>query len=124
MINLWGLRPPKLFEEVFMFEIGQQVICINDSTNVSEYMQPSITTQGGLDGLTKGCIYTIRDIYHNLYVTNYELLRLEGIYREQLGGSKHEADPGYLSIRFRPVRKTDISIFTEILTNIGTKEDA
>jgi hypothetical protein len=100
-----------------MFHVGQKVVCLDDSSE-------------SLDGtkfIEKDAIYTIR------WVGIFDLggiivptlcLRLAGINRGEgvwdIRHSNREAayDMPYRATRFRPVieRKTDISIFTEMLT--------
>lgn len=89
------------------FHVGQKVVCIDDSI--------------GLDGsaapIEEGRIYTIRG------VTKGHSVRGEGI-----GLLFEEIPPlpafpkGYIHSRFRPVveRKTDISIFTDMLNKTRT----
>lgn len=82
-----------------MFKVGQRVVCVNSSIRGPQFYH---TTP-----LTEGRVYIVsRDTFLN-YLGN-EAIELVGMDNRPLG---------YRSIRFRPVvdRKTDISIFTEIL---------
>lgn len=82
------------------FHVGQKVVCVDDKP-----------FNGGLDGLIAGNIYTIRGFGEcmsgPLGIRLVELLR-----------PKPANDMPYLARRFRPIieRKTDISIFTAMLT--------
>jgi hypothetical protein len=94
------------------FHIGQKVVCID--------ADPTFINQHGnldMDGLTKGCVYTIRAIGEAPFWGGTSIW-LEEIHRSieplwmQLGEMPYDVR------RFRPVveKKTDISIFTAMLT--------
>ena len=98
-----------------MFRVGQKVVCVNDASIghgsffVNAYGK-LMRSDGNMGGLTRGNIYTVRRITATEYQT---LLALEEIDRPCAG-----PDPGFRADRFRPLieRKTDISIFTKMLT--------
>ena len=89
-----------------MFNIGQKVVCVIGG----ETSAPNIPTDQPWywrgDPPVKGRIYTITGFEHNDY-WNHDVVRLAEIGNDQ----------GYWVGRFRPIveKKTDISIFTEIL---------
>ena len=94
-----------------MFHIGQLVVCVEDC--------PIDTGDQSFTKLEKGRVYTIRD-----YVTDYvfsagshDAIKLEEVVRNRW-------DDPYGALRFRPVRKTDISIFTDMLNPAPVTEDA
>ena len=98
--------------EIAMFHVGQKVVCVDDRS--SAYRKPGFDYQSGLNGLTKGAIYEVRGIYNgdwpawhrgSLYLV--EIIRPFYI--------KTHCEPPYHYARFRPVRTTDISIFTAML---------
>lgn len=82
-----------------MFHVGQQVVCVDDDGTLL---------------LMKGRVYTIVDIFQSLGDT---YLALGGVVTET-GGR------GWYPSRFRPVRKTDISIFTAMLQPVTDKVSA
>ena len=86
------------------FVVGQKVVCINDD-------EKAFGKRVSLDGLTKGEIYTITEIYSNQK-------GLIGLVLQEILRSKRE---GYRFERFAPVKekKTDISTFTEILNRVN-----
>lgn len=98
------------------FRVGQKVVCVDDDVNGRYTPWPF---RGGIDGLKAGRVYTIRDV--GLYC-DVPCLWLCGITRAMAKGWERHGEPGYNVLRFRPVveRKTDISIFTAMLT--GTKK--
>lgn len=104
------------------FRVGQKVVCINDADGESHWLVPTV---GDMDGLTRGCVYTVREIYFDV-VWAKTLVRLEEIRRPPclLDGQPFEC--GFYPERFRPVvdRKTDISIFTAMLTDTKVEEPA
>lgn len=86
-----------------MFEIGQQVVCIGDWSQESALQTP-----------IRGQIYTIRgfcqqamDEYGVAYLWFEELINPISSYRG--------CEPAFLSYLFRPLRKTNIEIFTKLL---------
>lgn len=89
------------------FRVGQKVVCINDDPNA---FYPA--GRGDLDGLMKGCIYTVREIGLIGYA-GHACVRLEELRRPD----KYDNDCPYAAARFRPIveRKTDISIFARML---------
>jgi hypothetical protein len=92
------------------FYVGQEVVCVDDDA-IAKYCIRGPIYVGDLDGLTKGNIYTIRAISLDP-VCVCPALFLEQIVRSSLFG---EPEIGFASRRFRPVVKTDISIFTAML---------
>ncbi len=93
-----------------MFDIGQQVVCVN-----AKPYHPL----ANLDGLAEGTVYTIRWIGEFTDRLGTEVcIRVEEIHRP--AGSiqipdgplvHYPADEPYQLNRFRPVRKSDISVF-------------
>ena len=111
-----------------MFRVGQKVVCVDDSepssTHVVGYDGHHWQYFGGLDGLTKGAIYTVRAFVQN-HINGGVSLCLAEIFREHTIRSGIDiGECGYRASRFRPVveRKTDISIFTEILRKHTKKQ--
>lgn len=96
-----------------MFEIGQQVVCIKEG-----WFHPLLREVPNLPVL--GRIYTIR----GFDVWNSQFFFLEEIVNPKLpndcaGGL---VEPSFLIYHFRPVRKTDIGIFTEMLVPVQPKK--
>lgn len=101
-----------------MFEwvkIGARVICINVDIGLIHHLYPEVKSwEGTLNGLTKGKIYTIRNVYtgkkEELLINLYEIIRPV---------EKEGIETGFYIHRFRPlVTKTikeDLSIFTPFL---------
>lgn len=95
------------------FHVGQKVVCILDfpDRGLSE-LQP-----------VKGSIYTVRAIDcfpQGEALRLYELVNIPGRYAEGVG------ETSFGTSAFRPVveRKTDISIFQQMLTPSTNKVDA
>lgn len=104
------------------FHVGAQVVCLDDVYHNGE----------AGDRLEKGRIYTIRkvDPAHPFIDDNFVLVKLPGLWLEEahrvipainVGDPK---DAAWGAVRFRPVRKTDISVFTAMLTPTKVTEDA
>ena len=88
------------------FRVGQKVVCVDDCKDL--FGQPS--------GLRVGTVYTVRGIDRDEKSISFNGapgVYLIGIFRERMSGRERS----YRAIRFRPVveKKTDISIFTEML---------
>jgi hypothetical protein len=108
------------------FTVGQKIVCVNDDSDA--FMIPGVNyrKEGGLDGLTKGQIYTVRSIFMNPRTGNINV-ELEEITRPSYLESNDEirADSrlwkGYVHMRFAPLKekKKDISVFTEILNKVN-----
>ena len=88
------------------FVIGQKVVCVNDTPN-SEWKGPFL--------IEKGKTYTIREILvtpHNSITLKFkEIPSREGM----PGYPKDHIDHGYRFERFRPLKNTNIDIFTSML---------
>lgn len=102
-----------------MFYVGQKVVCVEDRPHMF-YKRGS----PAMDGLRKDTVYTVRAVGIDPHWKTPALWLVEIV--RPIRGSKTEI--GYDPRRFRPVveRKTDISIFKEILNNprIRIPEDA
>lgn len=100
-----------------MFHVNQKVVCVN--------AKPSpICRITGVSNLSKGAIYTIRDIE---VWEGVECVRLvEIVERPYHFIDRGWLEPSWRANRFRPVvsRKTDISIFTAMLTPSKQEIDA
>lgn len=101
------------------FRVGQPVVCIDDMTN---------TTNTKLPEITAGQVYVIRRIGRiNVPEIDFcdveDSLWLEGIDRFITLSVHVTVDLGFRMSRFRPVveRKTDISIFTNMLHTQRTR---
>ena len=95
------------------FRIGQKVVCV-DGTRLCLDL--------GEQRPVKGRIYTIRNFCED--DTDGTGLRLEEIVNEPRHYTDGYAEIAFYVWRFRPVRTTDISIFTAMLTPIPHKEPA
>ena len=103
-----------------MFHIGQLVVCINDT------WKSHLKNTEGISMPTKGMIYTIRGLPdcpgdregHGYGVHLEEIINPVKLYT--WGKMEAVYDPS----RFRPVRKTSIDCFTEILNKTPKLEDA
>lgn len=97
-----------------MFHVGQKVVCVDDKNWRARFFMEKLPIQGE--------VYTIRGFFEAL-----DGLR---IWLEEIKNEKHHyADHGFMESpfllrRFRPVHKTDISIFTAMLNPITKKENA
>lgn len=96
------------------FTVGQKVVCVDDGS----------WSRGCWDGdgPVLDAVYTIRR-----YFTNEDgdaIVWLEEIKRSALSRVIFGDDVGYGAFRFRPLvsRKTDISIFHEILDRVNSGE--
>ena len=105
------------------FHVGAQVVCIDDMR----------WPEDGGDTLERGRIYTIRKIEpkvrfmgtdgNGYIVTTAVWVDEARRHRDAATGVDPKDVPWGLS-RFRPVRKTDISVFTEMQTPTKVTEDA
>ena len=94
------------------FRPGQRVVCIDDVSH-GQYMPPGWTSvRHVLNGLTKGRIYTIREVDE---LSGVLVCRLEEIVRPW--DEDWEFESPFAQARFRPVKEvdTDISFAHEIL---------
>lgn len=84
------------------FHVGQKVVCVD-----ARAIEPFTGAHGMLGDLALGSIYSVASISRD---GNGVVLHLNEILRP--------SNKGYYAVRFRPVieRKTDISIFTAMLT--------
>ena len=101
-----------------MFEIGQKVVCIRGSQDNNI----TVLIWGGYH-VHEGEVYTIRG-----FAANPIDMTSPGVYLEEIinpSGLLGD-EVAYRMDRFRPIveKKTDISVFTEMLNKAGVTEDA
>ncbi|ACK51985.1 hypothetical protein Msil_3076 [Methylocella silvestris BL2] len=80
---------------------GTKVVCIN--TRDRFLARPRITT-GTLDGLTEGCVYTVRCFHPDEDVIGGFVVYIDEILRGRDGVRRHEC--GYAPQRFRVLQTT------------------
>jgi hypothetical protein len=101
-----------------MFYVGQKVVCV-DAVEHTHFAPPNVMVEGSLDGLREGVVYTVRSVGRRHPRCPFGVLVwLTEIVRPIKGDlSKLYGELGYDPRRFRPLieRKTDISIFTDML---------
>lgn len=93
-----------------MFEIGQQVICISDNWHYRLY-QEKMPYKGG--------IYTIRGFNNRMEMLG---LFFEEIINPILPYDEGLEEVSFHSVSFRPVKKTSIEVFRNLLVSTPTKE--
>lgn len=98
------------------FRIGQKVVCVDDA----DFWSRSLVARP-----VKGAVYTVRDFTRGIDANGLcgEGVLLVGVNNPLgFGGNEH----GFKFARFRPIveRKTDISIFTAMLTPNKTRVKA
>jgi hypothetical protein len=91
-----------------MFRVGQKVVCVDNTT-------PNATGRIPNPDLKKGEIYTIAGVYNGWTGPGVTLVELKA----------REPHIGFHAFRFRPIveRKTDISVFHEILRKATKQAD-
>lgn len=83
------------------FHVGQSVVCVDDSSFYSS-----------LDGLTKGKVYTVREVGLTSWMDGAPCIRVCEIVRPY---HPQSPDTPFWARRFRPVRKTSIEVFEAML---------
>lgn len=91
------------------FYVGQKVVCVNDVEG--EFRIPGVKYHRGLDGLTKGTVYTIRDICTHPDGRK-DFIKVKEIVRKVL-------DCPYSHNRFKPLESKAISIFRKIAEDVS-----
>jgi hypothetical protein len=89
---------------------GQKVVCINATPQCGFEIMKNM-----MDGLTVGEVYTIDSLYLDDMDGEPCVILKEIVRKEPFLDFLYT--PGFLACRFRPLetRKTDISVFTELL---------
>lgn len=97
--------------EAMSFRVGQEVVCVDASIH-EEWTTPGPgdVIHPGLDGLEQGATYTIRGLYLQ---DDCLCVQLEEIVRDY--DLWLDCEVGFSAARFRPIVKTDISIFQAML---------
>jgi hypothetical protein len=95
-----------LAQENELFRVGQKVVCVDASGR-----RPWWDDEAPIEGR----VYTIARIFFDI---DCEVLEFVELKRCQRSRGWHGCDIGYDARRFRPIveRKTDISVFTKMLT--------
>jgi len=104
-----------------MFHVGQLVVCVDDDP--WKYYVPGHSYGGGMDGLVKGNIYTIRwcGMFNHTDGSNTMAVRLYEIVRPSYGITPDDCP--YVATRFRPVVETRLDVFREMLEPVpGVKQ--
>lgn len=98
------------------FQVGQKVVCINDQMNSGRPRHPECHYP------KEGSIYVVR----NTDIVSRPLVWLCEIRNPEWMTAYGMMEPGFDATHFRAVieRKTDISIFTEMLTPQKQRERA
>lgn len=99
-----------------MFHVGQQVVCIDDSQ-----WRRDVVARWGIALPSKGSVYTVCEILIGPS-SGEPCIRLEEIVNPLCDFAEGRGEAMFKARYFRPVRKTDISIFTAMLNPV--KEDA
>lgn len=105
------------------FHVGMKVVCV-DAEGHGKYVPPGYVGSGHMDGLERGKTYTVREVLGEFHGFQGCCIFLEEITRPSCGVFQEE--PPYCAARFRPVVKTDISIFQAMLVpspNLTEKVD-
>lgn len=99
------------------FRVGQKVVCVDAKE------EPGHLPFGPTECLTVGQVYTVA---RNVSGFSLPSIHLVEIARDEESVAQHGPHVGYGAYRFRPIvaRKTDISIFTKILTDQKAGADA
>lgn len=96
------------------------VVCVNaDNLAFRSLIPARFEIVGGLDGLLKGDVYTVRDIGVEF---GFVCIRLKEIIRPVSPYTRVEAM--YAAARFRPVKETSIDVFTQMLVSTPVLADA
>lgn len=101
------------------FRVGQKVVCVNTA--------PIGGNLGDLHGLTKGVVYTIREVGIDPW-WDIPALWLVEIYRPVYPGYEDTGEVGYDISRFRPLAypsqsiEHDVAKFQNIGTHVRTPE--
>lgn len=92
------------------FHVGQKVVCVDDDFSNCGRLPLNLPRKGG--------IYTLRDPFSADGWTWWRLVEVVNAPANPLNGQYGVQEPGFVPRRFRPIveRKTDISIFTAMLT--------
>ena len=100
------------------FYVGQRVVCVDDGDH-TRYASAKLLSKhrlsGGMNGLTRGRVYTIRAVRQDWADENITVVFLREIVRPLFPSEPEES--GYAPQRFRPLveRKTSIEIFQRLL---------
>lgn len=97
------------------FVVGQKVVCVNDEEVPVAAIPGAIFLFFGLNGLTRGCVYTVREVYQAEY-SLVPLVKVREIYRP-------DADDGYSALRFRPLVERGTETGMSILRDLLNKTD-
>lgn len=105
------------------FRVGQKVVCV-DAEAHGKYLAPGLRpkrTSDPLHGLTKGAIYTVRELTGYMGFPSIRLMEI----RRPVSTNFH-VEVGFANARFRPLieRKTDIGFAHEILRKHTKKQGA
>lgn len=96
------------------FQVGDMIVCINDTPDIGMCPHPVIPD---MNGLMRGEIYTVRELYietRNVKNPDGEIcVKLVEIVRMPI--LPWQPETGYFAQRFRPVKKTSIEVFQQIL---------
>ncbi len=103
-------------EEGMSFQVGQQVVCIDDKFSPNPYWRKTVRTFPKLRA-----IYTIRSICEDgdlIGFCFYEIRHPRALFRDGY------FEPAFNSRNFRPVRKTSIEVFKKLLAPVDPVEVA
>jgi hypothetical protein len=102
------------------FVVGQKIVCVDDVIDDRFKTRKDIKYGNSLNGLTKGQIYTVRGVEVDP-VHGFPTVFLKEIQRKITRNKVRNSEVGFHFSRFKPLKekKTDISIFNEILNKVN-----
>lgn len=109
---------------MFDYEVGKQVVCVKDDWRHAFWpMPPNVPV--------KDCVYTIRMMFEDLgsLWLMFEELRNPSMFPPEMSAMSQYGEPGFVSIHFRPVRKTSIEDIKKLCVDppkapVRVREDA
>jgi len=96
--------------------VGQQVVCVNDGFSPCPYWRRAVSALPKL-----GMVYTVRHIREAHGLIGLCFFEIESTHAHF---SEGYVEPAFNSKNFRPVRRTSIAVFEEILQVAPAPADA
>jgi len=100
------------------FHVGMRVVCVDDE-NRGQYKTRWVPV-GGLDGLRKDVVYTVRYVGICEYAGDFEVLKVAEIIRPGLRDGRF-FDIGYAIQRFRPAHENRMDELRQLLAPVPSK---
>ena len=102
------------------FHVGMRVVCVDDCVRRYESLAQNVDFTGDLNGLSKGEVYTVREV--SPFPWNEDVLTLKLVEIVRPLGDGVIIETGFVAARFRPAHENRMDELRTLLAPVPSKE--